>query len=187
MMEPLPPDKVYRFIEPGPVVLVTTAQGKERPNVMAMSYHMVVDDGDPPLIACMLGPWDYSYRAFRATGECVIAVPTVDLAAKVVAIGNCSGADTDKFEAFGLTALPAKKVKAPLIAECLANFECRIKDDNPLEGYNMFILEVVAAWVDPERKERRVIHHRGNGTFVVDGRVLDLKKKMTRWPTYTRD
>lgn len=186
MREPLVLSRVYRFIEPGPVVLVTTAD-RGCSNVMAMSYHMVVDDGDPPLIAGMLGPWDYRYRALAATRECVIAVPTVDLATKVVEIGNCSGADTDKFEKFGLTPLPAQKVKAPLIGECLANFECQVKDDSPVERYTMFIFEVVAAWSDPDRKERRMIHHRGNGTFVVDGRVLDLKKKMTKWPSYTRD
>lgn len=187
MMDPLPLSRVYRFIEPGPVVLVTTVQGDERPNIMAMSYHMVVDDGDPPLIACILGPWDYSFAALRATNECVIAVPTVDLAEKVVGIGNCSGSDTDKFTEFGLTPVPAGTVKPPLIAECLANFECRVKDDSLVGTYNMFILEVIAAWVDPKRKERRVIHHRGNGTFVVDGRILDLKKKMTKWPSYVLD
>jgi len=186
MMGKLPLSRVYRFIEPGPVVLVTTVDGG-RPNLMSMSYHMVIDDGTPPLIGCMIGPWDYSFRALRCDRECVIAVPTVDLATKVVEIGNCSGADVDKFGASGLTPVPAKKVKPPLVVECLANFECRVKDDSLVDTYNLFIMEVVAAWVDPDRKERRLIHHRGDGTFVVDGRVLDLKKKMVKWPSYIRD
>ena len=186
MMDKLPLSRVYRFIEPGPVVLVTTVQKKERPNIMTMSYHMVMLDGIPPLIGCMIGPWDHSFRAIRATGECVIAVPTVELATKVVEIGNCSGADIDKFEAFGLTPVSAKKVKPPLVAECLANFECRVKDDRLVDRYNMFVMEVVEAWVDPERKERRVIHHRGDGTFIIDSRVLDLKKKMVKWPSYVQ-
>ena len=186
MMDPLPLSRVYRFIEPGPVLLVTTADAG-RQNVMAMSYHMVMDDSDPPLIGCMIGPWDYSFAALRETGECVLAVPAADLATKVVEIGNCSGTDTDKLEKFGLTPVPAEQVRAPLITECLANFECRVKDDSMVGKYNMFILEVVAAWIDLARKERRLFHHRGNGTFVVDGRVLDLKKKMTKWPSYIRE
>ena len=185
MMNKLPLFRVYRFIEPGPVVLVTTV-GDGRPNIMTMSYHMVVQDGTPPLIGCIIGPWDHSFRALRATGECVIGVPTVDLAMKVVEIGNCSGADLDKFDAFGLTPLPAEVVRPPLIAECLANFECRVKDASLVDPFNLFVLEVVEAWIDPERRERRVIHHRGDGTFVVDGRTIDLRKKMVKWPTYVR-
>jgi flavin reductase (DIM6/NTAB) family NADH-FMN oxidoreductase RutF len=185
MMDKLPLSRVYRFIEPGPVVLVTTVDGG-RPNIMTMSYHMVMQDDVPPLIGCMIGPWDYSFRALCTTRECVIAVPTVDLATKVVEIGNCSGADVDKFDAFGLTPVPAEKVKPPLVAECLANFECRVKDSSLVDTYNLFVLEVVEAWIDPERKERRVIHHKGDGTFVVDGRTLDLRKKMVKWPTYVQ-
>lgn len=184
MMEELPLSRIYRLIEPGPVVLVTTVRPGERPNIMTMSYHMVVQDAPPPLIGCSIGPWDYSFRALRETGECVIAVPAADLAEKAVEIGNCSGADLDKFESFGLTPVPAGRVQPPLIAECLANLECRVKDDSMLGTYNLLILEVVGAWIDPDRRERRLIHHNGNGTFTLDGKTLDLRDKMVKWPTY---
>ena len=179
--------KAYRFLEPGPVVLVTTTY-KGSTNIMTMSYYMIIQDGSEeggvPLIRGSIGPWDHSFKALRATGECVIAVPPVDLASKVVEIGNCSGDEIDKFKTFGLTPVPAKKVKAPLVAECLANLECRVSDTSLIDKYNLFIFEVVKAWTDPERKERRMIHHNGDGTFVVDGRTINLKEKMVKWPTY---
>lgn len=181
-MDDLPLSKVYRLIEPGPVVLVTTAH-KGRANVMTLSYHMMLCH-QPPVIALDLGPWNYSFKALRATKECVIAIPTVDLASKAVEIGNCSGEDIDKFQSFGLTPVPAKKVTPPVIAECLANIECRVSDASLVRKYNLFILEPVKAWIDPNRKERRTIHHKGDGTFVVDGRVLDLTKKMVKWPDF---
>ena len=174
----LPLSKAFQLIEPGPVVLVTTAHRKKA-NVMTMSWHMVMDF--TPQIGCIIGPWDYSFSALRATGECVIAVPTVDIAGKVVDIGNCSGQDVDKFKAFELTPLPAKNVKAPLIAECLANIECRVTDDSLVDKYNLFILEGVKAWIDPDRKERRTFHANGDGTFVIDGPTLNLRDKMTKW------
>lgn len=177
-MKEIPLSKAYRLIEPGPVVLVTTASEK-RTNIMTMSWHMVMDF--TPLICCIIGPWDYSFKALRATGECVIAIPTVDLASKVVEIGNCSGDEIDKFNAFGLTPMPAEKVRPPLVAECLANLECQVADTSMVDKYNLFILEVVKAWIDLERKERRTIHHNGDGTFVVDGRTINLKKKMVKW------
>lgn len=178
-MREFPLSQAYRFIEPGPVVLVATAH-QGRANLMTMSWHMAVEV-EPPLIACIIGPWDFSFRALRKTKECVIAIPTVDLAPKVVDIGNCSGQDVDKFDAFKLTPKPAKLVAAPLVAECLANIECRVKDTSMVNKYGMFILEGVQAWIDPARKERRTFHANGDGTFVVDGRTLDLRKRMVKW------
>ncbi len=177
-MEELPLSKAFQLIEPGPVVLVTTAHRKKA-NIMTMSWHMVMDF--TPQIGCIIGPWDYSFSALRTTGECVIAVPTVDIAGKVVDIGNCSGQDMDKFKTFKLTPLPAETVKAPLIAECLAHIECRVADDGLVDKYNLFILDGVKAWIDPDRKERRTFHANGDGTFSVDGKTLDLRKKMTKW------
>jgi len=182
MMREFPLSNVFHLIEPGPVVLVTTSHAG-RPNIMTMSFHMMIDF-EPPLIGCVVGPWNESFTALRATGECVIAVPTVDLASTVVDIGNCSGRDVAKFEAFGLTPLPAEKVAPPLIAECLANLECRVADAGLAGKYSLFILEAVKAWTDPERTERRTIHHNGDGTFVVDGKTLNLKKKMVKWQEF---
>lgn len=181
-MEEVDPSKAYRLLEAGPIVLVATSN-MGRPNVMTMGFHMMIQHA-PPLIGCVVGPWDHSYGALRAMGECVIAVPTVDLARKVVDIGNCSGAQIDKFEKFGLTTTPAKKVKAPLIVECLANIECRVADPTLVDKYNLFILEAVAIWVDQERKERRTLHHNGDGTFTVDGRILDFRDRMVRWKQF---
>jgi len=59
-----------------------------------------------------------------------------------------------------------------------------VADAGLVDRYNLFILEVVKAWVDPERAERRVIHHNGDGTFVVDGETIDFQEQMVKWPTY---
>jgi flavin reductase (DIM6/NTAB) family NADH-FMN oxidoreductase RutF len=178
-MKEFPLSKVFHLIEPGPVVLVTTADRKKA-NIMTMSWHMMMEF-EPPLIGCVIGPWDYSFAALSASKECVIAVPTVDIIGKVVDIGNCSGKDVDKFEKFHLTSLPAGKVKAPLIAECLANLECRVVNMTLQKKYGLVILKVVKAWHDPKRKERRTIHANGDGTFAIDGRTLDLKNRMVKW------
>jgi flavin reductase (DIM6/NTAB) family NADH-FMN oxidoreductase RutF len=114
----------------------------------------------------------------RATKECVIAIPALELAPKVVQIGNCSGRDIDKFQRFRLTALPASLVAAPLVAECLANLECKVVDTHLVNKYNLFVLEVVKAWTDPAQKHAKTIHHHGYGNFVVDGETIRLKSRM---------
>ena len=133
---------------------------------------------EPPMIACVVSNRDHSFEALRATKECVIAIPAVELAEKVVAVGNCSGRDVDKFEAFHLTQAKAERVTAPLIAECFANIECRVVNTRFVNRYNLFVLEGLKAWIDPARKDSKTIHHQGFGKFVVDGETIELKSKM---------
>jgi flavin reductase (DIM6/NTAB) family NADH-FMN oxidoreductase RutF len=175
-MRTLALSKVYQLLEPGPVVLLTTAH-KGRANVMTMSWHMMVEF-EPPLVACVVSNGNHSFAALKATGECVIAVPAAGLADKVVRVGNTSGRDIDKFPTIGLTALPASTVGAPLVKECFANLECRVTDRSLVNVYNLFVLEVVKAWTDPGQKDPKTFHHRGYGTFVIDGDVMKLKSKM---------
>jgi flavin reductase (DIM6/NTAB) family NADH-FMN oxidoreductase RutF len=133
---------------------------------------------EPPLVACVVSGADFSFAALRSTRECVIAIPAVKLAEKVVQVGNSSGRDIDKFATFGLTPVPAQRVAAPLIAECFANLECKVADTRLVNTYNLFVLEVVQAWIDPRQKRPRTLHHCGYGKFVVDGKTIALKSKM---------
>ena len=166
-------NKAFTLIESGPVVLVTTHDGK-RNNIMTISWTMVVDF--TPIFAMTTGPWNYSFAALGKTKECVIAIPTVGMLDKVVGVGTCSGADTDKFEKFMLTPVKGKHVQAPLIKECLANIECKVIDI--VKKHNIVVLEGVAAYLDHSRKETRTVHAVGDGTFIVDGRKLDRKEMM---------
>jgi flavin reductase (DIM6/NTAB) family NADH-FMN oxidoreductase RutF len=174
-MKDLPLSKVYQLLEPGPVVLLTTAR-KGHANIMTLSWYMMVEF-EPPLIACVVSNANYSFAAIRATKECVIAIPALELAPKVVAIGNCSGRDVDKFKRFGLTPAAAKRVAPPLVAECFANLECRVVDTRLVNEFNLFILKVLKAWIDPAQKHPKTIHHHGYGRFAVDGEMIKLKSK----------
>jgi len=131
-------------------------------------------DFEPPLVGCVVSDRNFTFGILKASRECVINVPTVELAPAVVGCGNTSGRRIDKFERFGLTAEPASRVAAPLVAECYANLECKVVDARMAAKYDLFILEVVAAWIDPSRKRPETIHHRGGGLFMVAGREIKL-------------
>ena len=171
-----PLSKVYGLLEPGPVVLLTTAR-KGAANVMTMSWHTMMEFV-PPLVGCVVSNRDFSFDALKATRQCVLNIPTAELAAKVVGCGNTSGRRVDKFTAFGLTPEPASLVGAPLIAECYANLECRVVDTRLVNRYNFFVLEVLKAWIDPACKDPRTLHHRGRGVFSVAGETIKLPSKM---------
>jgi flavin reductase (DIM6/NTAB) family NADH-FMN oxidoreductase RutF len=168
----LPLSRVYGLLEPGPVVMLTTAH-KGKANVMTMSW-LTMMEFEPPLVGCVVSGYNFSFTALKATRECVINIPTVELAEKVVGVGNSSGRAMDKFATFGLTTKPGSQVSAPLLTECYANLECRVVDTRMVNRYNFFVLEVVKAWLDRDLKDPRTLHHRGNGVFVVDGEILKL-------------
>ncbi len=171
-----PLSKVYGLLEPGPVVMVTTAI-KGKANIMTMSWHTMMEF-EPPTVGCVISNRNYTFNILKATRECVINIPARDLAEKVVACGNSSGRKTDKFRAFGLTPLAASRVAAPLIGECYANLECRVIDLRMVAKYNFFILEVLKAWIDPSKKDPKTIHHLGRGEFMVAGRKIKLPSRM---------
>jgi flavin reductase (DIM6/NTAB) family NADH-FMN oxidoreductase RutF len=168
--------KVYTLLEPGPVVLLTTASAGKA-NVMPMSWHSMLEF-EPPLLGCVVSDRNHSYGLLASSRECVINIPTVDIAGKVVSCGNTTGLKTDKFRKFGLTPRPAEDVRAPLIEECYASLECRVVDTSMVATYAFFVLQVMKAWVDPAVTHPRTIHHRGRGTFMVAGETIRLRSKM---------
>ena len=171
-----PLSEVYRLLEPGPVVLLTTIRAG-RANVMPMSWHLMMEF-TPPLVGCVVSNGNYSFASLKKSRECVINIPTVELAKTVVACGNTSGQSVDKFKKFGLTPMVAACVKAPLIAECYASLECKVVDMKLVTKYNFFVLEVVQAWIDPTQK-KRTIHHQGEGEFMLPGRIIRLPSPKT--------
>jgi len=169
-----PVSQIRRFLEPGPVVLVSSAYKGER-NVMTMGWHTVMEF-TPALVGCVIAEGNHSFEMIRRSKECVINVPTAGLAATVAKIGNCSGADTDKFAAFKLTAEQGEAVRAPLIGECHACLECRLHDGRLIGDYNFFIFEVVKAHASRAPKYPKTIHYRGDGQFMVSGASLNLRR-----------
>ncbi len=172
----LPLSTVYRLLEPGPVVLVTTVS-KGKTDIMALSWHMMIDF-EPPVVGCVISNRNHTFSLVKETSECVINITTVELAAQVVGCGNTSGRRVDKFKTFGLTPVAGSRVKAPLILECYANLECKVVDMRMAATYNIFILEVLKAWIDPSKKTPWTMHLCGKGTFMVAGKTITLTSKM---------
>ncbi len=167
----LPLSRVFGLLEPGPVVMITTSlNGK--PNIMTLAWHIVMDfEGH---IGIVMGSEDYSFGILRKTKECVINIPTVEIARQMVGCGTTIGSRTDKFRKFGLTPVAAEKVKPPLIGECYASIECKVVDTRMVSKYNFFVLKAVKAWVTPSVKNPKTLHHRGNGVFVIPGKILKI-------------
>jgi flavin reductase (DIM6/NTAB) family NADH-FMN oxidoreductase RutF len=170
-----PVGEVRRYLEPGPVVLVSSRHGEET-DIMTMGWHTCMEF-TPSLVGCIISSANYSFGLIRASRACVINVPSADLVDTVVGIGNASGSEIDKFAHFGLTADKARKVKAPLVRECFANFECRLHDDALVDAYNFFIFEVVKAHVAAPRRLPQTLHYKGDGAFMLSGKTVSRRSR----------
>jgi flavin reductase (DIM6/NTAB) family NADH-FMN oxidoreductase RutF len=167
--------KIRRFIEPGPILLISSAYRGER-NIMTLGWHMMLGF-DPALVGCFIWDENHSFSLIRKSKECVINIPTFELVDAVIAVGNAHGGKGDKFEEFGLTPVKASKVDAPLIAECYANFECKLVDGSQINRYSLFIFEVVKAHVATSPRYPKTVHYRGDGVFMMSGRNLSYRQR----------
>ncbi len=170
-----PLSEIRRYLEPGPIVLVSSAW-KGKFNIMTMGWHMMMGM-EPALVGCYIWDENYSFNMIRRSKQCVINIPTTDLTNETVGIGNCSGAEVDKFGQFSLTPIAGAKVDAPLIKECYANFECRLADGRQIAKHGLFIWEVVKAHVATSPKYPRTLHYRGDGVFMISGPSISLRRK----------
>lgn len=171
----LPLQDIRRFLEPGPIVLVSS-QYKDKTNIMTMGW-LTVMEFTPSLVGCVISEGNYSFDLIRKSRECVINIPEAPLLDTLVAIGNCDGDEIDKFAEFGLTKSPSKKVSAPGIAECFANFECKLYDDRLVKDYNFFIFEVVRARIATKPKYPKTVHYMGDGVFMRSGDHVSRRSK----------
>lgn len=175
-MKNLPLREVYRLLEPGPVILLTTSdQGQS--NVMTQSWHLMMEF-EPPLVGVIVSNRNHSFRALKKTKECVINIPTQELIDAVVGCGNTSGRSVDKFKKYSLSPIPASQVRAPLIKECFASLECKVVNTRLVNEYGFFVLQVVKAWKQTKAKTPKTLHHCGRGLFMIAGPTRQTHSKM---------
>ncbi|WP_024869474.1 flavin reductase family protein [Pseudoxanthomonas suwonensis] len=167
-----PVEQTRRFLEPGPLVLISTAW-KDRRAIMTCGWHMMLGYD---LVGTYIWDANTSHALARRSRQCVINLPTGPLLDTVVRIGNCSSAEVDKFGRFGLTALPAREVDAPMIGECHASFECRLHETRITADYPLFVWRVVRAHAATRPRWPRTLHYRGEGRFMVSGRELSRRR-----------
>jgi flavin reductase (DIM6/NTAB) family NADH-FMN oxidoreductase RutF len=138
----------YAIFYPAPVVLVTSVDKNGQPNVATFAWAGTVST-QPPQVCISVRPHRYSYEAIKQSGEFVINLPSQDQLAAVDRCGEASRAEgVDKFALTGLTPVPAAQVRAPLIAQCPVNMECKVTQSVPIGSHVLFIGEIVAVHVE---------------------------------------
>ena len=175
---PVDLSRSYRMLNHGPSVLVSAAD-ESRINVMAAAWVMPLDF-DPAKLVLVLDKASFTRKLIEKTGTLAISIPLRKIADQVLAVGSMSGKDIDKFEKIGLTYFFGSQVKAPLVKDCGGWFECKlISEPANQQHYDLFIVEIVAAWSDKRIfsegrwhftcDEDRTIHYQAGGSFFMIG------------------
>ncbi len=135
-----------------PLTLVTAVDADGRVNASTNASIAPLPGSSSRLVIGILKE-NLTNQLIAASGEFVINVLTQDMRAVAKECGSRSGNDVDKLALCGLTTLPAQYVKAPLIAECPLNIECRVESVQSLEDVDLWVahilaIEVASAWSD---------------------------------------
>jgi len=154
---------------PSEIVAVSSVDSGGIPNALIVGWSMTVS-GRPPMIAVAIGHPNYSCKLIRECGEFVLAYPSTKVVKEVEFCGSNSGRDIeDKLAECGWGSVPAAEVSPPLLAGCLANFECVVKDRIETGDHATFIGEVVAAHRNPRKLDRLY--------SFADGRLGPVRRK----------
>jgi len=151
------------LIAPRPVVLVTSVDERLKPNIIAIAA-VTGASHEPPMFVISVRHNRYSHELIEKSKEYAINVATPELKEQVGVCGRTSGSKVDKFKETGLTPIKGTFIKAPLIAECPINIECKVVAAIRPGTHTLFVGQVVAAHVE-------------EGAF--DGKKLDLQKYPT--------
>lgn len=151
------------FMWPMRHFLITCGEIEGRSNIIAVSFCMPVSK-EPPLIACAIGRNSYSSEIIKSNKEFIVNIPPDELKSKIYYCGFHSGYQVDKFKETGLTPQPARRVKAPIIGECVAHMECKVRQEIETGDKNLFIGEVIEAYADEVlvRRERSIEYAKGD-------------------------
>lgn len=144
-------EDVFAKFKPEAAVFVVSINHQGRPNGMICGWQMKCS-AKPPLFAVALSKRGYTHKLIEDSQEFVVAVPNKELEEQLKYFGSCHGDQVDKFKESGIETIPAKKIKSPLLKKATINMECKLFKEIDAGDHFIFIGEIVAAYLNPEKK-----------------------------------
>ncbi|MBS7615750.1 flavin reductase family protein [Candidatus Bathyarchaeota archaeon] len=176
------PSNALRLLHPMHTVLVSCVGKSGKPNIITLAWAMPTSI-NPPLVAISVAPRRHSHSLIEESKEFVVNIPTMEILNETFLCGSISGRDHDKFKEANLTPSPAKKVKTPIIKECVAHLECKLHSQFTAGDHTIFVGEIVEAYANKDAfndtyniKEAKMIFHLGGNEFAtLEPKVLKPK------------
>ncbi len=182
------PSNAYRLVHPMHTVLVSCVGKDGKPNIITLAWAMPTSI-NPPLVAVSIAPRRHSHSLIEETGEFVVNIPTMEILDATFYCGRVSGRDHDKFKEAKLTPMPARRVKPPIIKECVAHLECKLHSQFKTGDHTIFVGEIIGAYANKEcftsaggydlEKARMIFHLGGDEFATLQPKIF--KPKLYNW------
>jgi len=167
------------LVAPRPIGWISSRDAQGRVNLAPYSFFNAFNY-DPPIIGFSSIAWKDSVQNASETREFTWNLVTRELGDQMNQTSAPLAHGDDEFPFAGLTAVPGRAVKAPLIDECHASFECRLVDTSLIRRYSFFLFEVVKAHVATAPRYPTTVHYRGDGVFMISGRNVSYRRRF-KW------
>lgn len=106
-------------------LLLATQNEQGIPNAMTIGWGNVGIVWGRPVFIVFVRPSRFTFQNLERNSDFTVNVPTTYMKDVCALCGSESGRTVDKFAECSLTAVPAERVKAPLIEQCERFYECR--------------------------------------------------------------
>ncbi len=140
---------------PEQVVIVTTRGPEGNTNAMAVGW-VAIASSDPNMFVLGIDDEAYTYELIRETKQFVIAFPSESMTREALHVGSHHGRGRDKLAECGLATEDAEFVRAPLVSEAVANFECELVEIYKPGDCPLIIGKVVAAYEHSDPSVQRL-------------------------------
>lgn len=140
--------RAHRPVYPTPAAMITSISEDGKPNIITLGEVFNISLGNPPITGIAIRKATYSHGLITQCGEFGINLPNSDLIEQTDFCGCRSGRDTDKFAETGLTPMPSRRIKPPLIGECPVNIECRVIGIQEIGDHDLILGEVLEVHAD---------------------------------------
>ncbi|MEW6754551.1 MAG: flavin reductase family protein [Candidatus Latescibacterota bacterium] len=169
-----------RPVYPTPAGLITSVDPQGNPNIITLGEVFNISIEDPVILGIAIRKARWSHALISQTREYVVNLPTRAIAEQVWYCGSVSGRTVRKFETSGLTPLPARFVRPPLIAQCPVNIECKVIGIQEVGDHDLFLGQAVAQHVDAEVLDAagRIVVDRLDGFALVAGELRALGERI---------
>ena len=150
-------EQVWQRKYPEQVVLALTVNEQNQVNIMTIGWVAVVSD-EPPMYMLGIDDNAYTLELIRQNKEFVIAFPAKTMAGAALFCGTVHGHKIDKGRECGLNFAPGSKINVPILADAVANLECRLVTEYRPGNCPLIIGEVVAGHVNCDENVQRLIN-----------------------------
>ena len=148
-------EEAFKRKYPEQVVIVTTRSRDGKPNAMAVGW-VAIASSEPWMFVLGIDGEAHTLKLIRSTREFVVAYPNERMGRETLHVGTRHGGNCNKLKDCGLVLQKGKIVRAPLLADAVANFECKLVRIVTPGDCPLVIGKVVAAHVNRDKAPRRL-------------------------------